>query len=102
MALPKYKQTSVYSNTKINKSGYLDFFKPNSVPIARNDVRYEITTAYTYRPDLLAHDLYGTKDLWWVFAQRNPEVLKDPIFDFVAGTTIFLPQRSLMQDTMGL
>ena len=100
--MTKYEGTSVYSNTKITSSGYLDFFNPKSVPIAKNDVKYIITTAYTYRPDLLAHDLYGTNKLWWVFAQRNPEVLKDPIFDFVAGTSIFLPQRKLMKELMGL
>ena len=40
--------------------------------------------------DLLAFDMYGDKDLWWVFAQRNLEKLKDPIFDFEAGTEIFV------------
>lgn len=102
MAKPKYKATSVYANTKINNANYLDFFKPKSVPVARNDVRFEITTVYTYRPDLLAHDLYGTRELWWVFAQRNPEILKDPIFDFVPGTIILLPQAELMREMMGL
>src|SRR5210317_877879 len=98
MAAPKYDQTSLYSNTLINNAGYLDFFKPKSVPISKNDVLFEITTSYTYRPDLLAHDLYGVKNLCWVFAQRNPEILKDPVFDFVAGTKIYLPQRKLMQE----
>lgn len=98
----KYKESSVYSKTKVNNSGYLDFFKPKSVPIAKNDVLYEITTVYTYRPDLLAHDLYGDRNLWWVFAQRNPNILKDPVFDFVAGTKIYLPQQKLMKDSMGL
>jgi len=86
------KNLGAYANTPINPSGYLDILKPRSVPVAGNDVLYEITPSYTRRPDLLAYDLYGKKELWWVFAQRNPDIIKDPIYDFVAGTKIYLPQ----------
>ena len=83
-------------------SGYLDILNVIPVPAASNDILYTITTAYTYRPDLLAHDLYGTKDLWWIFAQRNPDTIKDPIFDFVAGTQIYLPQEQNLKQSIGL
>lgn len=93
---------SPYSKTPVNRSGYLDFFVPVPVPKANNDILYTITPAYTYRPDLLSHDLYGDRRLWWVFAQRNPEVLKDPVFDFVAGTEIYLPQGNLLRERLGI
>lgn len=99
MAVNKF---SPYGNTKISSTGYLDLLKIRPVPAASNDVLYEITTAYTHRPDLLAYDLYGKKELWWVFAQRNMDVIKDPVYDFVAGTKIYLPQGDLLRRRLGI
>jgi hypothetical protein len=95
------KTLSPYSKTPITSAGYLDILVIRPVPAAGDDVIYEITTPYTYRPDLLAHDLYGRKELWWVFAQRNMDVLKDPVFDFVAGTKIYLPQPQYLKQNLG-
>ena len=95
------KNFGPYGKTTINTAGYLDIFVPVPVPVAGDDILYEIIPAYTYRPDLLANDLYGKKELWWVFAQRNPDILKDPVFDFLAGTKIYLPQGSNLQSNMG-
>jgi len=96
------KNFGPYSNTQINPAGYLDIFTPRPVPVAGDDVLYVITPAYTYRPDLLAYDLYGKKELWWVFAQRNPDIIKDPVYDFVAGTKILLPQGANLRKELGL
>lgn len=93
---------SPYSNTPINTRGYLDILKPRPVPISNTDILFTITTEYTYRPDLLAHVIYGRKDLWWVFAQRNLDLLKDPVFDFVAGTKIFLPDPKALRSSLGI
>ena len=92
---------SPYANTPLTDMGYLDIYAPQPVPVGANDILYEILPADTYRPDLLAFDLYGEKELWWVFAQRNLDVLKDPIFDFVAGTKIYLPQGSNLRQILG-
>ena len=90
-----------YGKTKITNSGYLDILKIRPVPAEDDDVDYIVTSAYTHRPDLLAHDLYGNKDLWWVFAQRNLDVIKDPIYDFTAGLKIKLPKLSNINRTIG-
>ena len=95
------KSLGLYATTPINESGYLDILNIRSVPSAGDDVLYEITTAYTYRPDLLAYDIYGSKDLWWVFAQRNLDILKDPIFDFVAGMKIYIPNIDTIRNVIG-
>lgn len=97
----KGKGYGPYGKTPVNTAGYLDILIPRPVPVAGNDVLYEIVPAYNYRPDLLAHDLYGKKELWWIFAQRNPDVIKDPVFDFVAGTKIYLPQGSNLSSILG-
>lgn len=94
------KNLGPYGETLINERGYLDFLKIRPIPAASNDILYTITTAYTFRPDLLAFDLYGKKELWWVFAQRNMDVLKDPVFDFVAGTEIYLPQEKYLKSNL--
>lgn len=90
-----------YAKTNVTRSGYLDILKIIPVPAEDNDVIFEITPNYHNRPDLLAYDLYGTKDLWWVFAQRNMDIIKDPIYDFSAGTSIRLPKESNMKTLIG-
>lgn len=52
-----------------------------------------IETKYEHRPDKLAYDLYGNAKLWWAFAQFNQDTLIDPIMDFKAGITIYVPQK---------
>lgn len=91
-----------YSQTKVTASGFLDILNIRPVPAEGNDVLYEIISAYHHRPDLLAFDLYGSKDLWWVFAQRNLEILKDPVFDFATGTKIYLPKKSNLTQALGV
>jgi hypothetical protein len=48
----------------------------------------------------LAFDLYQDAKLWWVFAQRNRSILKDPIYDFSPGTTIFCPAKANINATL--
>ena len=66
------------------------------------DTLWIINTTYHLRPDLLAYDLYKDSRLWWVFSQRNPNKLKDPLFDFVEGTSIYIPQLSNLQTALGI
>lgn len=96
-----YSSTSPWANTAIIDN-YLGIFNIRPVSSEPDDSLYEIHTHYTYRPDLLAHDMYGTSKLWWVFAQRNMDIIRDPIFDFVAGTKIYLPQKSGLFKVLGL
>jgi hypothetical protein len=51
---------------------------------------------------LLAFDLYGDKNLWWVFAQRNMEILKDPIFDLIPGIEIYVPKGDALARVLGI
>ncbi len=44
---------------------------------------------YVHRPDLLAADIYGTEDLFWVIPVRNG--LQDPVFDLTYGRALFIP-----------
>lgn len=96
-----YSNTSPYFNTEENNIS-LDMYVPRPLTAEPDDLDYEIDRAYAYRPDLLAYDLYGSSRLWWVFVQRNPDVIEDPIYDFVAGAVIKLPKKSNLQSDLGL
>jgi hypothetical protein len=97
-----YPATSPYYNTDIVNNNYLDIMINIPIPMVPSDIYFEITQVYEYRPDLLAYDLYGDSRLWWVFAQRNPNRLKDPYFDFVAGIKIYLPKLTLLKQILGI
>lgn len=96
-----YSKSSPYSATKQNNL-YLELLTIRPVPSESDDFLYVIESQYQYRPDLLAYHLYGNSKLWWVFTQRNMEVLKDPIFDFRAGQSIYCPKKSNLTKFLGV
>ena len=96
-----YSQTSPYYRTSLVKNQFLDIMVNRSIPADPFDNYWEITSTYNLRPDLLAYDLYKDSELWWVFAQRNPNTIKDPLFDFVAGTSIYVPQLPVLKRVLG-
>jgi len=96
-----YNSASPYYTTKNDATG-LGLMKNRNIPKHADDVQFKINQVYTNRPDLLAHDLYEDSGLWWVFANRNPNTLKDPLFDFKYGTTIFLPKMATLQKVLGV
>lgn len=102
MANITYSQLSPYNFTPVYKNIFLDVMVNRSIPPDSTDVYWQITETYNYRPDLLAYDLYNESKLWWVFAQRNPNTLKDPMFDFATGTYIYLPQYSNLKTILSL
>lgn len=99
--MAKYDFLSPWANTTENEN-YLELLTIRPVPAEPDDYRYVIENQYKNRPDLLAYDLYGSPKLWWVFVQRNMDVLKDPIYDFVPGTVIFLPKKSNLEKYLGV
>lgn len=99
--MANYKKTSPYFSTKQNNF-YLELLTIRPVPAEADDFRYTIEGQYKHRPDLLAFDLYGNSELWWVFVQRNMEVLRDPIYDFEPGVTIYCPKKSNLEKFIGV
>ena len=99
--MARYKRTSPWAITPQNEVN-LEIFKIRPVPAEKSDFRYVIENQYRHRPDLLAFDLYGTAKLWWVFAQRNMDVIKDPIYDFEPGVAILVPKKSNLEKFLGI
>lgn len=91
-----YNRNSPWFRTPVNDS-YLETLTYRAIVQNQSDTVYVIENQYKHRPDLLAHDLYGDNKLWWVFVHRNRNILKDPVFDFVPGVTIYLPNKTDLQ-----
>lgn len=98
--MANYDSTSPYYTTEYTQF-YLDVMVNRPIPKLPDDLLWEITETYQYRPDLLAYDLYQSATLWWVFYQRNPNTLQAPPLDFVTGTQIYLPKIDTLQRTLG-
>ena len=98
--MAQYNNHSPWYKTDITKN-YLDTLTIRPVSAESDDYLYTIEPQFTYRPDLLAYDLYEDSNLWWVFIQRNLDVLQDPIWDFVPGTQIYLPKNSSLKQVLG-
>jgi len=97
-----YTQSSPYYSTPVYQNQFLDVMNNRPIPSLSSDQHWMITQTYNLRPDLLAFDLYNDSRLWWVFAQRNPNTIKDPLFDFVPGTYIYLPQITTLKTALGI
>ena len=88
------KNTSPYYLTPV-KDWYLDYLIPRKLEKNDFDKIVIIPPGFNQRPDLMSNQEYGTPRLWWVFAMRNPDLIIDPINDFVEGLEIFVPRSIL-------
>jgi len=95
-----YNSTSPYYTTEYSQF-FLDVMTNRAIPMLADDQLFVINQTYQYRPDLLAHDLYDTAELWWVFYQRNPNTLTAPPLDFRSGVRIYLPKITTLRSTLG-
>jgi hypothetical protein len=97
-----YPLSSPYYSTKIANNQFLEIMSNRPIIMNPTDVFWTIIPTYNLRPDLLAYDLYDDAKLWWVFAQRNPNILKDPLFDFVQGIGIYIPTKDALVTSLGI
>ncbi len=95
-----HDRTSFLKNAKVNDF-YLDINELPRMPKSMADDTYTIESKYDKRPDLLAHKLYGSANLWWVFALRNPDLLIDPLEDFTSGKVIRIPTNKSIDAVTG-
>jgi hypothetical protein len=92
---PYYVTESPYSLTPI-VSDYMTYYVHRSVNPHPFDRLYVINEErYIRRPDLLADDFYGDRDLWWVIPVRNG--LEDPIFDLTRNKRIYIPDPTYVR-----
>ena len=70
--------SSSIPKTGLQSNGALDVLTIDSA-LFIDDHLYTIELSIPARSDLLAYDMYGDNRLWWVFAQRNLDVIEDRI-----------------------
>ncbi len=92
--------SSPYSKTEYQSNGALGMLNIRPVPAFLDDQLYEIEPQYNHRPDLLAYDLYRDNRLWWVFGQRNLNVIEDFVYDIKTGVKIYIPQPDKVKTLM--
>ena len=73
---------------------YLEVYNPplTSKTLDARTRKTFIPSKYNLRPDLMAYELYGDSNAWWIFIHYNRDVIKDPIFDFKSGIEIVVPR----------
>lgn len=100
MAKVEYSALSPYYGTP-QTQWYLLPMVPRLILPHSTDDQIVISSKYDLKPDMMSYDRYGTPAYWWVFARRNMDVIRDPIFDFKSGTTIFAPTKERMTQLEG-
>lgn len=98
--MAKYSNNSPYRDTLFTQN-YLGPMVNRPIPKEADDQVLRIPKVFEFRPDLLAHHLYGDSNLWWVFAQRNPNTLQNPLLDFKEGVEIYLPKIGTLKTALG-
>jgi hypothetical protein len=96
-----YARTSPYHGTPL-RGPFLDIWAGKTIPADPSDAIYQIDPVYALRPDMLAYDLYGDSNLWWVFSVRNPSILPDPIMNFIPGVIIYAPTKPVVKAALGI
>lgn len=52
------------------------------------------------RMDLFSYQQYGSSRLWWIVALANADMIKDPIWDFKSGMTVFVPKDAALLEKL--
>ena len=87
---PQYNIESPYRLTPVI-GNFMAYYIHRSIDPQPEDIHVTLDNQrYVERPDLLAADLYGDPNLWWVFGVRNG--MEDPVYDMKFGINLFLPQ----------
>lgn len=95
---PSYSNNSPYRFTPI-AGAFMAYYIHRQIDPQSDDTLVNMTDQrYVNRPDLLASDLYGNADLWWVFGVRNG--WEDPIHDLKLSIQFFVPSPSYIKEIL--
>ena len=92
---PSYIQESPFGVTDII-GRYMTYYIHRRIPPNALDVIVTLDDRYDKRPDLLAADVYGDPDLFWVVGLRNG--LEDPVFGLRKGVRYTIPHPSFVRN----
>jgi hypothetical protein len=92
--MTSYDRKSYLNNTSFKKF-YLDVANfPSTANMTGNYI--VVPPECNNRIDLFSYQQYGSSRLWWVIALANADIVKDPIWDFISGLTLLVPDRGIL------
>ena len=100
MAKVVYASSSPYAVTP-QTSWALGPYVHRPIPPDAGDQILIVDAKYRHKPVLLASDLYGRPDWWWVFYVRNRNVLRDPTWDLEPGIELVVPTETHLSRILG-
>ena len=100
MAIVQYSKSSVWYNT-IQSTWFLNVYNDRGLVRDGTDTLLVLNSKYNLRPDLLSYHLYGVVDYRWTFLFLNPDIIKDPIYDFVTGIEIYTATVDRLRSLLG-
>lgn len=53
-----------------------------------------------HRMDLFSYQQYKSSRYWWIIALANADTIKDTIWDFNAGMTVFVPRDTALLEKL--
>ena len=87
--------SSPWASTPLLRNRFRDIMVKRTIPTSDLDKTIILDMKYEHSPSLLAYDLYGHSQYWWVIPQRNK--LVDPIFSLKAGIELIIPDQSIVR-----
>lgn len=100
MSIYPYPRSSPYASTP-QTSFAIGIYRHRPIPSHIDDREITISSKYVNRPDLLSYDLYGSPEYWWIFAVRNPNIIRDSIWDLVLDTKVMVPSDEYLRRVIG-
>lgn len=100
MPLVEYRKSSPLYNTP-QTTWFLGNYVDRELYREGSDTLTVISSKYNLRPDLMSYKLYGTVDYRMTFMMLNPDLLKDPIYDFITGITIYTATLERLRSFLG-
>lgn len=96
--MANFSQFSRYKNGVATSNDDADLFIINRdrivLPESEEDTFFLIEGQHIRRPDLIANEIYGNAELWWVIADVNN--IRNPITDFTANKLLRIPPLDLV------
>lgn len=91
-SLRKDRSRMLQGGTAEEQGDRVGWWERDVFPESDTDTPFTITSTYSLKPDLVAHDYYGRNDLGWVILQYNNIV--DVNTEFNTGSQILLPSKN--------
>lgn len=84
------------------KNFYLDVANLPKIKKSKGEI-VVVPTECEHRIDLFSFQQYGTSRLWWVIALANADIIRDPIWNFKSGLSLFVPRdASILEKLSGV